>query len=227
MGTLILIDGDAPIDVSFVGLSSIFGASTSQSIPVSFGAAALGRKIVVALHATATSGNNPNLLSASIGGISASIPDGDLESPGVTFDNGIWWIVADVPSGTSGNVGMTFSSACAGRLAVWQMRNALSPTKVGSDALAFQTIGGSRTVNADVEGQGVFFGAATTLMLGGISITAGITTPDYNMPIAGSGDTMIAGGFELIPASAPGRAFTVTAGSSNTFEGAISAVSFR
>lgn len=226
MGTLILIDEDVPVVVSFVQLSAFSSSGTSITVPVSFGDEASGRKIIVAVHLAAGSGSGPVLSSPTIGGVAATIFDGGTVSD--VNDVGVRWIGAEVPTGTSGNVQLTFSTTTAVRLGVWRMTDAESLTKTDSDPTTWGSTESPQTITTNVTGGGVQFAAASVLQDGGsFGFTAGISATDYNQSITGSSIIRIAGGFELITSDEVGRAATLAKSGGGAWRGALAGVSFR
>lgn len=106
------------VAVSAVGTgSSVASASTSLTIFGSFGTAAADRLLFCGINYGDTNAAPPTVTGVTIGGITATKVDGirpinNTLSDGITTticDFGVWW--APVPTGTSGNVVMTFSAA--------------------------------------------------------------------------------------------------------------------
>lgn len=226
------LDG-GPLSVEFIELAALTTAVDDVfTFPVSFGAPASSRKIIVAVHAAGDTDDNPNLLSATIGGVAATIFDGGMLSP-ASPDSGVWWIGAEVPTGTSGNLVLNFDtikeSLAVVRPAVWRLINARSLTKTGSDNQLWNLTGAAQTVNANVVGNGVQFAAASILLDGGtFSFTAGITTTNYNQSITGTSISRIIGGFSLITADEASRAVTVAkSGGAEVWRGVLVTVSHR
>lgn len=229
MSRLIIIGGQRPVSVTFVDLfdagTVLSGGATVASVP--FGTAASGRKTVIAVHAFSNGGDDPVLTAATINGETATIHVGDALSPD-SIDPSLWFITADNPTGTSGNVGLTFSDHVGVYLGVWSMTGAQSTTPTGTpDINVFGFTTSSQTVNTDVENRGVQFAAATVLHDGGTeSFTAGITTPDYIQQFGtGIGDVM--GGFELITSDESARAATIAKSGGGDWRGVLATVSFR
>ena len=229
MTSILYIDGGGPVEVEFVDLHDagtvLAGGGTVSSVP--FGDAASGRKIVIAVHAFSASGGDPVLTAATIGGVTASIFTGDALTPD-TIDPSVWLIAAEVPSGTSGNVGLTFSDAVGVYLGIWRMTDAESLTSTDTPGLVvFGSTTSSQSVNIDVEERGVQFAAASVLHAGGTeSFTAGISIPDYIQQF-GTGDGDVMGGFELITADEANRVATIAMSGGGNWRGVFATVSFR
>lgn len=227
MTSIVYIDGGGPVEVSYVDLfvgSVVSGGGTVASVPL--GDAASGRKSIIAVHAFGGAGTNPVLSAASIGGVTATIFTGGAHTPD-SSDPVLWWIGAEVPSGTTGGVFLNFSTAVGLRLGVFRMLNALSLTQIGQDVDVFSSTNSAQTSNANVLDKGVQFAAATVLHSGGSrSFTAGISSPSYGAAF-GSGDGYVMGGFEMITADEASRAVTISKSGGGTWRGVLGTVSHR
>jgi hypothetical protein len=225
MTSVLYIDGGGPVDVDFIELSALSAESTNITISVSFGAAVSSRKIIVAVHFAAVAGS-PAITAATIGGVTATDFDGAFFSAVQRI--GLRWIGAEVPSGTSGDVVLTFNTAVVARLGVYRMIDAESITKIDSAASTWSATHSAQTINNDVEDKGVLFAGSTVDLNGGtFSFIAGPASADYNQSITGSSDYRIAAGFELISADETGRSVTLTKSATATWQGALVSVSFR
>lgn len=227
MTSILYIDGGGPVEVSYVDLfagSVVAGGGTVASVPL--GDAASGRKAIIAVHAFAGGGTNPALSAASIGGVSASIFTGSAFTPD-SNDPGLWWIGAEVPTGTTGGVFLNFSTAVGLRLGVFRMLNAVNLAAAGQDVDPFGFTASPQTTNANVLDKGVQFAAATVLHNGGSrGFTAGISSPSYGTAFGG-GDGYVMGGFELITADATARAVTIAKTGGGNWRGVLGTASFR
>lgn len=230
MSRLIIIGAARPIEAEFMEIPAAGSGSTSYTIPVSFGDEASGRKIICAVHYSALSGSAITLSSPAIGGVAATeFPPGGALVGVLSSHYGVKWIGAEVPSGTSGNVEVTFSRSVAVRVAVWRMVNALDLTQTDHDTEMFSSTSDSpKSIDTDVISGGVQFAAATIYQEGGsFDFSAGISTDDYNESIAGSSEIRVIGGFELISADESSRVVSVSKSGGANWSGVLAGLSFR
>jgi hypothetical protein len=219
------VEAETAAEVEYLGLSAFASASTSHTIAVPFGNVDERRKIIVAVHIAAGPDTGPVLSSPSIGGVAATVFEAGTIA-GVN-DVGVRWIGAEVPSGASGNVQLTFNTSTAVRLGVWRLVSGKSLAKIDSDVLTWNGSGATRTVTTNTLRGCVQFAAASILFDGGsFSFTSGITSSGYNQSITGSSTARITGGFELISADEADRPITLTkSGGAENWRGALVAFS--
>jgi hypothetical protein len=151
--------------------------STVTFAGVSLGAAASNRKIVVAWGG----GGNYTLSSATIGGVSASAIVSDAQSTNLRV--GI--IIADVPTGTTGDVVLNFSSAAVSRptIAVYRVVDLASST---AHATASDTTASSGVVSTTINVPANGFVIASSYDLDGASATWGAGMTEDSDQFVGS-----------------------------------------
>lgn len=220
MGTLILIDEDAPVAVEFIELTTN-GSGSSMSIAANFGADVTGRKLVIAVHCTRA--GTVDLTNAVVGGESAWPPIvGETGESG----QGTYWIVAENVSGTSGNIDLTFSGTHGARCGIWHVTNAESASAVAFDSEAWGFDSVPHTVNVNVEEGGAVF-AAFTGQSNLPDFTAGVTVEDYSEEFVPTSPIKVGGGFALTASTVGGLAVTIDHAGGGSWRGNYAVFSIR
>lgn len=219
MTAIIYIDGGGPVEVEFVELTTN-GSGTNISIAANFGATASGRRTIVAVHCT--NAGTPNLLSAIIGGIAATILISETGESGL----GIYWLLAENVPGTSGNIDLTFSGTSGARCGIWRATNVEDSAAIGTDTEAWSFDPAARSLSLDVEERGAMFAAVTT-QANAPDFTAGVTVEAYSVEFVPTSPIKIAAGFALTPATALSQTVTADRGGGSTWRGNLAGFSIR
>lgn len=175
--------GKSNQETSFIGTTLIGSGSASYSTAINYGAAHAQRRVVVAVH-WETVTNDVSLNSATIGGVGATIHVQRHHTGGAT-GLGVALISALVPTGTSGNLDVTFSTTTSRCYAgTYRLKNYNTLVNSGSDQTSGTT--GPVSVNVATTSPGVAIGAYTgsTGTVGG-NITWTNVTEQYEVSDVG------------------------------------------
>jgi hypothetical protein len=170
--------GKSSFSVSYKGTvsASLIGHTTVTIPAATFGPAAAGRRIFVALHAIGGSGSARTISSAVIGGVAAAVHCNISDhntGTGATWSLAI--ISAVVPSGTTGDVVVTYIGSWSSGTVSAAVTSAIglvgsSPTDT---AVNFPPTGGlSASTTINVPASGVIIAAALQSQSGDITLTA-------------------------------------------------------
>ncbi|MBZ9706078.1 hypothetical protein LB543_05005 [Mesorhizobium sp. ESP7-2] len=215
-----------PATVSYIGFTSIsFNSGGNCSVSgVSIGAAAANRRVYMIVHWLKSSSPAATLNSATIGGVAADIHaqnKGAVGSLGV----GVAIISALVPTGTTANVTLTFSSGTTPWIATYRAIGVVSSTPGGAISTYASAVNPySGTIN--VSGQGILL-LAGTLYSDASSYSVGGATEDYASTI--SGNIQSVGASLNVATSELNHAVSITrvGGAGSVFTGPIVAAAFR
>lgn len=162
-----------PADVQFVQTYTR-AAAQNHSQSCAIGAAAGGRSVfVVLVWSVGGAGPAPNLVSVTIGGVSAAV---HVVRRGTIITSGNFGVAiasAVVPSGTSATVAISFSaSAAINRLSTYRVTGLQSTTPLSTDS--DQSIAFERTLTLPVEKDGMLIAAdvhyGTTTVVSGFGL---------------------------------------------------------
>lgn len=172
------------LDFSFLqATSSTTNAATYTFSSQNLGTADSARKIIVAVEARINS-STPTFDSATIGGVSASIAKSAFRTNGTTSSI-CALIVADVPTGTTGDVVVNYSASCD-RCAI-QMYRAVGVDSSTPTDTAEATTGDDPTTSIDVPAGGFAIACAIMNNTGSSQITwTGLTEDHESAPESSS-----------------------------------------
>lgn len=147
----------SPAQLSFIAATVDAADLTTYTFSgQSFGAAAADRYIIVGYTASFSSGGPFSVSSATIGGVSAAVYS-EVQNAAVV----VGFLIAAVPTGTSGTIAITFSSGMLrSGIGVWRVTSFVSavPTATASDIVASaNALDASLTIPTDGFGLGVVY----------------------------------------------------------------------
>lgn len=204
-------------------------APTTHTITaVPFGSAAEDRLLVFAVHHIFFA-ESTKLLTATVAGVPAAIlksHTGPLYS--TSGKNGVTFISAKVPTGTSGTVFLTFSAQARAHLGVYRVVQLMAdePTQTAGASIDYA---GSKSIQIGVQAGGVMIAAGGVHSANTISISAGVSS-QYSAAWfqVGSSSWRGAGGMYSATSDVASRTVTLSKQSDGlNMTGALAAVSFR
>lgn len=151
--------GKSNQESSFIGSQLIGNGSASYSVSIPMGNASAQRRVVVTVH-WVTNTDNIALSSAAIGGVGATIHVQRGHTGGAT-GLGVAIISAIVPTGTTGNLDLTFSTANTTRVfaGIYRLKNYNTLVNTGNDQTTGTT--GALSTSVSTTSPGVVIGAYT------------------------------------------------------------------
>ncbi len=169
-----------PMQYSFTGSNANTTYSLTRSLSVPIGAANAGRLVVVCVRVTrqGTSDNLfPSLVSATIGGVAASILVQRNGSANAESRNHCAIIAAPIPSGTSTTVAMTFANTGVCAISAYRLINlqSTSPVATANRQLTAQ----DRPITVNALAGGVMLAIEAITNTAGINVLSGTKDNEY------------------------------------------------
>ncbi len=178
--------GYGAVDLSFLQTNSVGTNFTTYTfVGENLGTAASDRQIIVAISSRDSGESAQALASVTIGGVSATI---SVQRSNISTDtNVLALVIANVPTGTTGDIVVTFTEGmlrCG--IAVYRATGiSATPTDTGSSIVA------DPTFDIDVTAGGFAIGTSVTGDSGATATWTGITE-DYEIQIGG--ESLLQGG---------------------------------
>lgn len=220
---MMLASGVSAATISYIGLTSIpFDGGGNCSVSgVPIGAVASSRRVFMLTHWLKASTPAATLNSATIGGVAATIHVQSLGTTG-TIGLGAAIISAPLPTGTTANVTLTFSSGSTPWIGTYRATGLLSATAgdtISTNVIAVNPYNG--TINVTKQGI-LLFGA--TIFGDAPDYTVSGATENYESLIGGNLKAL--GSMLNITTTEAGHAVSISRASDN-FDAAIVAAAFR
>lgn len=235
MTAIIFIDGRLAAVTYEAAADNGATNSSNHSVSIDIGAEPsaeeVNRLTAIAIELVASSGSNPAVTAATIGGVTAQIGTAPGTETGSSGRFTTYWIWAAGVSGTSATVALTLSSSALLRMRSFRAVGLLSFTPTHENGNGIDASGSpvvSTTLNVLYGGIAIAVcHGARGGSLGNWSISG--VTQDFTGNNVGGATTYVVGGSLNVAADETGRTISATLGSSdsNVATAGLAAISFR
>lgn len=204
------------VQIEYLGAHSLalVSGNTYGVSGVSFGEASADREIVVLVHYAVGNSPTPTLSSGALGGVSADIrvdrSETNMQGYLTTAQRkGVAVIAANVPSGATGDVSITFSRSVSATVRVYRLRGLASRTPTDAETAVVSSPSTACTAALDVLEGGALLVIATTFTTASSYLSVAGFTADSTTAELLTNCWAVAGSHAVL-ADETGREATVT-----------------